>query len=91
LTKQYKVVWRSFALKELKKIDQASQRRLIAAAKILSDNPFPPNSKKVVGPHEIQRIRVGDYRLLYKVEEVELIVLVVKVGHRRNVYRRLTL
>ena len=53
----------------------------------LADNPRPPDTKKLSGAEELYRIRVGDYRVLYAIQDKVLLVLVVKVGHRREVYR----
>lgn len=64
----------------LKKIDQA----LLS----LAENPIPANSKHLVGEEPpLYRVRVGDYRILYQIEDNVLVVLVVHVGHRKDVYR----
>ena len=52
----------------------------------LADNPFPPGAKQLVGRSGL-RIRVGDYRVVYEVNKAQLLVLVVQVGHRREIYR----
>ena len=53
----------------------------------LAEEPRPPGSRKLTGSEDVFRIRVGDYRVLYSVEQRRLIVIVFKVGHRRDVYR----
>lgn len=53
----------------------------------LEANPRPPGAKKLRGESDLWRVRVGDYRILYSIEEARLVVLVVKIGHRREVYR----
>jgi len=53
---------------------------------ILADNPRPPGCEKLSG-QERYRIRQGDYRILYEVDESQQVVIVVKIGHRREVYR----
>lgn len=53
----------------------------------LADDPFPKGARKLLGYRDVFRIRVGPYRVLYSVSETELIVVVLKVGHRRGVYR----
>ncbi|MEO5328849.1 MAG: type II toxin-antitoxin system RelE/ParE family toxin [Magnetococcus sp. THC-1_WYH] len=53
----------------------------------LENNPRPHGAKKLSGLPDIWRIRVGDYRLLYTIEDDRLIVLVIRIGHRREIYR----
>ena len=52
-----------------------------------SDVPRPPGCDKLAGPEDMYRIRVGDYRIVYQVCDEALMILVVKIGHRRDVYR----
>jgi mRNA interferase RelE/StbE len=63
------------------------QRRVDAAILALAEVPHPPGSKKLQGEDDLYRIRVGDYRILYRVEENRLIILVVDVGNRRDIDR----
>lgn len=63
------------------------QRRLKEAIESLASDPFPLGSIKIVGGDGERRIRVGDYRVVYEVDDGRLIVLVLAVGHRREVYR----
>ena len=53
----------------------------------LETNPRPPGVKKLQGEEGIWRLRVGDYRVLYTIQHQELVILVLKIGHRREVYR----
>jgi len=62
-------------------------QRVNTAIRALSENPHPPDSKKLQGEDHLYRIRIGDYRVLYMVQDERLIVLVVDVGHRRDIYR----
>jgi mRNA interferase RelE/StbE len=55
----------------------------------LAGDPHPPGSKKLEGAGDLYRIRVGDYRVLYTVEHDRLVVLVVDIGNRRDIYRSL--
>ena len=76
------------ALLKLGKKDRAIMVRLDRALLSLSDNPTPPNSKHLVGEvANLYRLRVGNYRIIYQVDGGKLIVLVVHVGHRKDVYR----
>ena len=55
--------------------------------KTLQYNPRPPGVKKLAGENDLYRIREGDYRIIYTIEDKELIVLVVKIGDRKEIYR----
>lgn len=74
------------AQQELRKIKGSNYERIKTAIYELSDNPRPAGCKKLTG-REGWRIRVGNYRIIYEIEDVELIVLVVHMGHRREIYR----
>ena len=71
----------------LKKLDPQVQKRIGKAIDALRGNPLPAGVKKLNDPVELWRIRVGDYRVIYKIEEHKLVIVVVKVAHRREVYR----
>jgi mRNA interferase RelE/StbE len=83
----YQVDFEPQALKQLGRTDPQAQRSILAAAKLLASNPHPPKSKKLSGHDRLWRVRVGDYRIVYTVKDSVLTVLVVQVGHRRDVYR----
>ena len=72
--------------RDLRRISKADVRRILARIEALRDDPRPPGSEKLSG-QERYRARQGDYRILYTIADAELIVEVVKVGHRRDVYR----
>lgn len=67
--------------------DAQLYRRLSQAIDDLSSTPRPPGCLKMQGEQELYRIRVGDYRILYEVQDAVLVVLVVRIGNRREVYR----
>jgi mRNA interferase RelE/StbE len=74
--------------KELARIGtKRDRKRIVDAIEALSSNPRPVGSEKLVGSDNIHRIRVGDYRVVYEILDAELVVIVIKVGHRRDVYR----
>jgi mRNA interferase RelE/StbE len=73
--------------KDLRALDDKTRRRILRAIIALEVNPRPRGAKKLRGEGELWRVRVGDYRILYSIEEARLVVLVVKIGHRREVYR----
>ena len=72
------------AAKELEAIDGASMRRKIVDA----IEPRPPACKKLAGRDAAYRLRVGNYRIVYTVNDGEIVVEMIKIGHRREVYRR---
>lgn len=76
------------AQRQLALVPKRDRLRVVGAIELLSVDPFPPKSVRLAG-HESRRIRVGDYRVIYLVESERLVVLVVKVGHRRDVYHAL--
>jgi mRNA interferase RelE/StbE len=67
--------------------DKKLYQRLREALDALEENPRPVNSVKLQGEEELYRVRVGDYRIVYQIQDKQLIVLVVQIGHRREVYR----
>ena len=84
---KYKVSIKRSAVKEIEAIPQKKERqRIIRCIGQLANNPRPPGSKKLSG-NDKYRIRQGSFRIVYCIEDTELIVVVVKVGHRKNVYR----
>jgi mRNA interferase RelE/StbE len=75
------------AEKQLKKLPPADQRRVARVMLNLADDPFPRGSRKLSGYEDVFRIRVGRYRILYSVSERALIIIVLKIGHRKDIYR----
>ena len=82
----YRVEIRRQAVKELSRIDRRDRERIQQAIDGLAENPRPAESKKLRS-RDGWRLRVGVYRILYRIEKERLLVLVVKIGHRRDVYR----
>lgn len=83
---QYRVTIRKSVSKDMRGIPKKDARRIVAAIESLADDPRPPGAKKLSG-QERYRIRQGNYRILYEIEDDRLIVCVVRVGDRRDVYR----
>ena len=84
---RYRIELRPAALRSLRKLDPQIRRRVQGAIALLADDPRPPSAKKLKG-REAFRVRVGDYRVIYTVEDDVLLVVVVTLGHRRDVYER---
>ncbi|HET55057.1 MAG TPA: type II toxin-antitoxin system RelE/ParE family toxin [Ignavibacteria bacterium] len=84
----YKIRWTSSSLKELKKLPAKVIPQIIQKAEELSENPFPPKVRKLAGSTDLFRIRFQDYRIVYRLEKNELIIVVIKVGHRKEVYKK---
>lgn len=76
------------AAKEIAALPKRDQRRVLASIEALADEPRPAAARKLTGSENAYRIRVGDYRVVYQVVDDILTVLVVRVGHRKEVYRR---
>ena len=83
---QYRVIVRKSVSKDLKGVPKKDVRRILSAIQALADDPHPPGTKKLSG-QERYRLRQGNYRILYEIEDERLIVCVVRVGNRREVYR----
>jgi mRNA interferase RelE/StbE len=82
----YEVLISPAALRDLKRIRGPMRRRIAEAVDELAHDPRPHGYVKLTGPDELYRIRVGDYRIVYQIEDDRLIVLVVRVGHRKDIY-----
>ena len=83
----YKVAILPSALRQLADLPRPDQKRVAIRIDRLSVDPRPPGAKKLQSGHDLYRIRIGKYRVIYAAEDVRLTVLVVRVGHRREVYR----
>jgi len=82
----YEVRFRKSVGKDLDPLPKRDVQRIVAAIAALADNPRPPQSTKLSGS-EKYRLRCGVYRVLYEIQDDALVVCVVKVGHRKDVYR----
>jgi mRNA interferase RelE/StbE len=84
---KYKIEISASAERELKKIKTEDQVRLLRSISSLAENPRPPGCRKLSGYEGIYRIRVGTYRIIYEIDGKRIIVTVLKIGHRRDVYK----
>ena len=84
----YKLRWKRSAQKELRNIPQTYIPQILATVEELMQNPYPPSIRKLSATEHAYRLRVGPYRILYNVNNSERIIEVVRVRHRKEVYRR---
>jgi mRNA interferase RelE/StbE len=84
---KYSVELSRDAAKTIRNLDRITQRRLVAKLHELAEYPRPPNVKKLVGDADAWRVRVGDFRIVYEIHDRKLLILVLDIGHRREVYR----
>jgi len=84
----YQVVLSPSATRQLRKFDPDVRRRIQAVLELLAENPRPPAATRLVGGAGEWRVRTGDYRVIYEIHEGQLLVLVLRMGHRREVYER---
>ncbi len=83
----YRVELTPAAQRDLRSLDRPVLRRIDARIRSLAEEPRPHGVEKLAGDSEVYRVRVGDYRILYQIDDAVLVVLVVRVRHRREVYR----
>ena len=84
----FRIHWKRSTKKDLRKIPKTEVEKIIRAVEDLSKNPRPESSNKLSGSEYTHRIRVGTYRIIYEIHENEVVVQIVKVGHRKDVYRQ---
>ncbi|MFC8041868.1 type II toxin-antitoxin system RelE/ParE family toxin [Paenarthrobacter sp. NPDC057355] len=87
MTGAFHITYTAAAAKQVRKLDRAAQIRVLKTVEILASAPRPPKSTQLVGGKGQWRIRTGDYRVVYEIHDQELLVLVVKVGHRKEIYQ----
>ena len=83
---EYKIYFRQSVEKDFTAIPKNDLKKILRRIKDLGDNPRPPGSEKLTG-RERFRIRQGRYRIVYSIQDKELTVWIVKVGHRKDIYR----
>ena len=84
----YQVALAPAAARQLRKFDPQVRRRVQAAIELLATEPRPPAATQLVGGAGEWRVRTGDYRIVYEIEEERLLVLVLSAGPRREIYQR---
>jgi mRNA interferase RelE/StbE len=85
---RYQVLFAPAADRQLRKLPQAVQRRIVRSMEGLQTNPRPPGAIKLQGEHDLYRLRAGAWRVVYQLADDRLVVLVVRIGHQGDVYRK---
>ena len=83
---KFDLVFKESVFKDVKEIPKQDVQRILERIEALRDEPHPPGSVKLSGK-DYYRVRQGNYRIIYEVQDAQLVVIVIKVGHRREVYR----
>lgn len=86
----YRVEFKRFAAKVLKKFPKSDQRRIRDKIDSLSEKLPEPATTKMKGDNPFYRVRVGDYRIIYEIHGDVLLIMVLKIGHRKEIYRGLS-
>ena len=87
---KYRIEVKRSAAKALKKIPKPYMRRISEKIDNLAEEPPSPEITKLKGDNPFHRIRVGDYRIIYEIQDEVLVILIVKLGHRKAIYRNLS-
>ncbi len=83
----FRIEYTKSACKDLRKLDQVVKDRIGVAVDALGSEPHPRGSRKMVGSEALYRIRIGDYRVIYEVQNKILTVFIIEIGHRKDIYR----
>lgn len=84
----YRIEVAPSAVRQLRKMDRVAQRRVQGAIELVASEPRPNGAKKLIGGDGEWRVRTGDYRIVYELHDHVLLILVVAVGHRRDIHER---
>ncbi len=83
---EYEILFRESVYKDFRKIPKKDLQKILSKIKTLRTNSRPPGSEKLTG-QELYRVRQGNYRVLYSIHDNQLTIWVIKVGHRKDIYR----
>jgi len=70
-------------------LPKSQQKKIAVKIDKLSKNPYARNAKKLIGEKDLFRIRSGDYRIIYQVKDKILLILILKIGHRKEIYKKM--
>lgn len=85
---EYEVEFLPAAMKQLEDLSRQQQLRIVRAARKLAEDPRPSGVVKLAGADNLWRIRVGAYRVVYEIHDGRLVVVVVRIGHCRDIYKK---
>ena len=83
----YQIEWKKSALRELKRLDRKIVPRIISTVESLSTNPFPSGVRKLQGADNTYRVRIGEYRIVYEIFHARIVIVILRVRHRKEAYR----
>jgi len=86
----YRIEIKRSAAKALKEIPKANRKRIVEKIDSLAESPPNPDTTKMKGNNPFHKVRIGDYRIVYEIQEDVLVILVIKIGHRKDIYRNLS-
>lgn len=86
----YRIEYRPSVKKSLRKFPKTDQKRILDRIDAIAENLPDPATTKMKGNNNFHKIRIGDYRVIYEIHDDILVILVSKIGHRKNVYKRLS-
>ena len=82
----YRIEVSATAEKQIRKLSHNDQIRVLRTIKQLANEPYPRGCRKLRGYEDVFRVRVGTYRIIYSVESRQLLIIILKVGHRKDIY-----
>jgi len=85
----YRIAVKRSAAKALKKIPKPDRKRIVEKIDSLAENLPHQDTTKMKGNNPFHKVRTGDYRIIYEIQENVLVILIVKIGHRKDIYRNL--
>ncbi|NOZ64584.1 MAG: type II toxin-antitoxin system RelE/ParE family toxin [Caldiserica bacterium] len=85
----YKIYWKQSAIKDLKKLSKQDIPRILRKVEELAGTPYPPGVRKLIGTEHTFRVRVGNYRIVYSIESCKLIIEIIRIAHRKDIYKNL--
>jgi mRNA interferase RelE/StbE len=86
----FRIEFTKTSAKALKAIPKTAQKRIAKRIENLAEGPPEPTKTKMKGDNPFHRVRVGDYRIIYEIQNEILLIIILKIGHRKEVYRRLS-
>lgn len=85
----YNIVWKRTAQKELRKLPKEAIAKIVGLVENLAENPYPSGTRKLAGTEHTYRLKTGNYRVIYNVSKSILIIEIIRIGHRKEIYRKL--